>query len=157
MGVSELASEDVVTVYLEDSLLDVADVLREEQVGSAVVLDANDDVLGIITDRDLVVYGRLFADALEQTLVNDVLSLGAVSVTPDVSVEALTETMREEGVRRVPVLEDGNLRGIVTLDDVVVHLAETSDDRALQNIAAVIESESPQLPTDTDEETTDSR
>lgn len=148
MGISELVTEDVVTVYVEDSLLDAADVFREEQVGSAVVLDANDDPLGIITDRDLVVYGRSFTDALEQTLVNDILSLGAVSVTPDVSIEALTETMREEGVRRVPVIEDGDICGIVTLDDVVVHLAESSEDRALQNIAAVIESESP--PTSTD-------
>jgi CBS domain-containing protein len=143
MEISEIVTEDVVTVYFEDNLLAVADVLREQQVGSAVVLDASDDALGIVTDRDLVVYGRLFADALEQTLVNDILSLGAVSVTPDRSVEALTETMREEGVRRVPVIEDGELQGIVTLDDVVVHLAETSEDRALQNIAAVIERESP--------------
>ena len=148
MGISELVTEHVVTVYVEDSLLDAADVFREEQVGSAIVLDANDDPLGIITDRDLVVYGRSFTDALEQTLVNDILSLGAVSVTPDVSIEALTETMREEGVRRVPVIEDGNLCGIVTLDDVAVHLAESSEDRALQNIAAVIESESPSASTD---------
>jgi CBS domain-containing protein len=51
--------------------------------------------------------------------------------------------MREEGVRRVPVIEDGDLCGIVTLDDLIVLLAEELDDQSLQNLAAVIESESP--------------
>lgn len=146
MGISELISEDVVTVYLEDSLLDVADVLREEKVGSAVVLDVDDRVLGIVTDRDLVVYGRRFADSLEKTIVNEILSMDVVTVTPEVSVAELTERMREEDVRRVPVVEDGELRGIVTLDDVVVHLAEELDSTELQNLAAIIESESPPTP-----------
>lgn len=143
MGISELISEDVVTVYLENSLLDVADVLREEKVGSAVVLDVDDRVLGIVTDRDLVVYGRRFADSLEKTIVNEILSMDVVTVTPEASVAELTDRMREEGVRRVPVVEDSDLRGIVTLDDVVVHLAEELDSRELQNLAAIIESESP--------------
>lgn len=143
MGISELVSEDVVTVYLDDTLLDVADVLREQRVGSAVVLDVDGDVLGIMTDRDLVVYGRKFAGSLENTIVNEILTTDVVSVTPDVSVTELTETMREESVRRVPVVEDGDLRGIVTLDDVVVHLAEELDNRELRNLAATIESESP--------------
>ena len=146
MGISDIVREDVVTVYLEDTLLDVADVLREERVGSAVVLDVDDAVLGIITDRDLVVYGRQFADSLEKTIVNEILTTDVVSVTPDVSVTALTETMREEGVRRIPVAEHGDLRGIVTLDDVVIHLAEELDNRDLQNLAATIESESPPIP-----------
>ena len=146
MGISDIVRKDVVTVYLEDTLLDVADVLREERVGSAVVLDVDDAVLGIITDRDLVVYGRQFADSLEKTIVNEILTTDVVSVTPDVSVTALTETMREEGVRRIPVVEHGDLRGIVTLDDVVVHLAEELDNRELQNLAATIESESPPIP-----------
>lgn len=143
MGISEILSEDVVTVDLEDSLLDVANVLREEQVGSAVVLNVEDEIVGMVTDRDLVVYGQRYADSLEQTLVNEILSIGAVTVTPDTSIEALTETMREEGVRRVPVVENGALRGIVALDDIIVHLAEELDNRELQNLAAVIESESP--------------
>lgn len=146
MGISELISEDVVTVYLENSLLDVADVLREEKVGSAVVLDVDDRVLGIVTDRDLVVYGRRFADSLEKTIVNEILSMDVVTVTPEASVAELTDRMREEGVRRVPVVEDSDLRGIVTLDDVVVHLAEELDSRELQNLAAIIESESPPTP-----------
>lgn len=143
MSVSDILSEDVVTVYLEDNLLEVADVLREEKVGSAVVVDADGGVVGMVTDRDLVVFGRNFADDLERTTVNEILSMNVVSVAPDTTVAALTETMREERVRRVPVVEDGELRGIVTLDDVVVHLAETLDSPELRNLAGVIAGESP--------------
>lgn len=143
MEITELASDEVVTVYLDESILDVAETLRETRVGSAVVLDTNDDVLGVVTDRDLVVYGQQFVDSLARTTVNDILSMGVVSVGPDEEVLELTERMREEGVRRVPVVEDGDVLGIVTLDDVVVGLAEELESPELENLAAVVEAESP--------------
>jgi CBS domain-containing protein len=143
MEISDIVREDVVTVYLDDSLLDVAEVLREERVGSAVVLDGHDEVLGIVTDRDLVVYGQEFVDALDRTAVNEILSVDVFSVSPDVSVLELTERMREEGVRRVPVMADGDIVGIVTLDDLIVLLARELDSPELENLAAVIEGESP--------------
>lgn len=143
MEITDVTREDVVTVYLDDTLLDVAEVLRNERVGSAVVLDAHDEILGVVTDRDLVIYGQNFVDSLEHTTVNEVLSKDVFSVTPDVSVNELAARMREEGVRRVPVLEDGELRGIVTLDDLIVLLADELDSQPLEDLAAVIESESP--------------
>jgi CBS domain-containing protein len=143
MDISAIVREDVVTVYMDDTLLDVAEVLRLEGVGSAVVLDPHDEVLGIVTDRDLVVYGQEFAESLEQTTVNQVLSMAVFSVSPDTHLLDLTEQMRESGVRRVPIMDDGDLLGIVTLDDIVVHLANQLDSPELQNLAAVIENESP--------------
>jgi predicted transcriptional regulator len=143
MEITDIIQEDVVTVYFDDTILDVAEVLRNERVGSAVVLDAHDKILGIVTDRDLVVYGQNFVDALEHTTVNEILSTDVFSVTADVSVEELTARMREAGVRRVPVVENGDLRGIVTLDDLIVLLAGELDSQPLEDLAAVIESESP--------------
>ena len=143
MEITDIIQEDVVTVYLDDTIRDVAEVLRKERVGSAVVLDAHDEILGVVTDRDLVVYGQNFIDSLEHTTVNEILSKNVFSVPIDVSVDELTARMREEGVRRVPVVDDGELCGIVTLDDLVVLLAEELDNESLRNLAAVIESESP--------------
>jgi CBS domain-containing protein len=143
MEITDLIREDVVTVYLDDSILDVAEVLREERVGSAVVLDAHDEIIGLVTDRDLVVYGQNFVESLERTRVNDIMATSVFTVGPDVSVSELTERMREECVRRVPVVEDGEVLGIVTLDDLVVHLAAGLDSPELSNLAAVIEDESP--------------
>lgn len=149
MEITDIIQEDVVTVYLDDTIRDVAEVLRKERVGSTVVLDAHDEILGVVTDRDLVVYGQNFIDSLEHTTVNEILSKNVFSIAPDVSVEELTTQMREEGVRRVPVVKDDELYGIVTLDDIIVLLAEELDSQSLQNLAAVIESESPPKNDDT--------
>ncbi|MUV86200.1 CBS domain-containing protein [Natronomonas sp. CBA1123] len=143
MDITDLIQEDIVTVNLDDSLIDVAEVFLEERVGSAVVVDASDEVIGIVTDRDLVIYGQNFIEELDRTAVNEVLAMSVFSVEPTVSVLELTERMREAGVRRVPVMEDGELLGIVTLDDVIVHLADELESPELENLAAVIESESP--------------
>ncbi len=129
---------DVVTVDLDDTVIEVAEVFRERDVGSAVVLNADSEVCGIVTDRDLVVFGQEFVETLERTVVNQVLSPVVFTVSPDTDTHELARMMREEGVRRVPVVEDGDLRGIVTLDDLVVVLAED-----LENLAALIRSESP--------------
>lgn len=143
MEITDIIQEDVVTVNLDDTILDVAEVLREERVGSAVVLDAHGEILGVVTDRDLVVYGQNFVESLDRTLVNEILSKDVFSVEPDVDLRDLTSRMREAGVRRVPVVEDGDLYGIVTLDDLVVLLAEELDSPALDDLAGVIQSESP--------------
>jgi CBS domain-containing protein len=138
MGLESVMTTDVVTVALDDTVLDVAAVFRERDVGSAVVLNADDEIAGIVTDRDLVVFGQEFVETLEQTLVNQVLSPVVFTVSPDTDTHELARMMREEGVRRVPVVENGDLRGIVTLDDLVVVLAED-----LENLAALIRAESP--------------
>ncbi|MEF8851272.1 MAG: CBS domain-containing protein [Haloarculaceae archaeon] len=146
MELADLVQEDVVTVSLEDSILDVAEVFRTEGVGSAVVVNPDGEPFGIVTDRDLAVYGQNFADSLERTPVNEILSMSMFSVEPDVSVPELTARMREESVRRVPVVDDGDLVGIVTLDDIVVGLADELDSQPLRDLAAVIEAESPRRP-----------
>ncbi|WP_340098958.1 cyclic nucleotide-binding/CBS domain-containing protein [Salinibaculum salinum] len=153
MKIQDLVQTDVVTVYLDDSLLDVATVLREENVGSAVVLDSHDKPLGLVTDRDLVVYGQHFADELEDTAVNEVLSLTAFTVDLDTELDELTAQMRDESVRRVPVTDNGELLGIVTLDDIIVHLADRLDSPELEDLAAVIEAESPSQEPETDTDT----
>jgi signal-transduction protein with cAMP-binding, CBS, and nucleotidyltransferase domain len=117
--------------------------MRNERVGSAVVLDAHEEVLRIVTDRDLVVYGQEFVETLATTTVNEILSKVVFAVDADTNVHDLTEQMREEGVRRVPITENGTVVSIVTLDDIVCHLAAELDSPELANLAAVIEGESP--------------
>jgi CBS domain-containing protein len=138
MGLESVMTTDVVTVDLDDTVLDVAAVFRERDVGSAVVLNADGEVAGIVTDRDLVVFGQEFVETLERTVVNQILSPVVFTASPDTDTHELARMMREEGVRRVPVVEDGDLRGIVTLDDLVVQLADD-----LANLATLIRDESP--------------
>lgn len=137
MSLEAVYTSSVVTVSLDDSVLDVAAVFREEGVGSAVVTNANGEIAGIVTDRDLVVFGQNFVETLESTAINEVMSPVVITVSPETETRELAAAMREEGIRRVPVVEDGDLVGIVTLDDLICRLADE-----LNDLAAVIESES---------------
>lgn len=138
MELRDIVQTDVVTVRIDDTLLTAAETLRDSGVGSAVVLTVDGDPCGIVTDRDLVVYGLDHVEALDHTVVDQVMSPDLFTVPIDAGVFEVVERMREEQVRRVPVVDDGDLAGIVTLDDLVVLLA-----RELSSLADVIESEMP--------------
>ena len=116
----------------------LATLLIEEKVGS-VVIEEDDRPVGIVTDRDLVkevLEPRLDA---KSTTAEDVMTETPVTVTLDGGVFEATATMYEHAVRRIPVVDgEGEIAGILTLDDVLVLLAEE-----LSNVAGVIEAESP--------------
>lgn len=137
MAVKDIAREDVVRVAPDDSIGDVARTLEDEGVGSAVVVDDGTPV-GIVTDRDLAI--RVLAtdhdrsDATAETIMTSDL----ITVEGDRGVLELIREMSNGGIRRMPVVEDGALIGIVTLDDLIVLLS-----MELQGIATVVRSESP--------------
>ncbi len=138
MSVLDIATTDVVTVEPETPVPDIARIMRDERVGSVVVVDDKDVIAGIVTDRDIVTYGFTRDRNPRKLIANDLLAKNVFSVDPDASVGEVCRRMSEEGVRRVPLVRDGKLVGIVTLDDLVVHLAAE-----LESLASVIEGEFP--------------
>ncbi|KAB1196463.1 MULTISPECIES: cyclic nucleotide-binding/CBS domain-containing protein [Haloferax] len=138
MLVKELAQTDVVTVDVEDSLVDVARTMRTERVGSVVVVDAKGVVAGVVTDRDIVVYGVAGDRDVGDLVANDIFSTNVFSVAPDAGIAEVVDKMHEEGVRRVPVVSDDGLVGIVTLDDLLCHLSGQ-----LEELADVVRGEFP--------------
>jgi CBS domain-containing protein len=126
MTIREIARRDVVTVDLEATVTEIARVMRDERVGS-VVVDGKGTVAGLLTDRDLVVSGLAEGRRPDECIANDILSTNVFAVDPEDSVASVARRMREEGVRRVPVMRDRDLVGIVTLDDLLVHLGDELD------------------------------
>lgn len=142
MSVDTIAREEVVTVGPEESVAVAATTMRERQVGSLIVVE-DEAPVGILTDRDLVIE-VLGTDANpDQLLVREVMTADPLTVSADESVQSLFETMANAGIRRLPVVADGKLAGIVTLDDLVVLLS-----MQLQGLANVIRTESPPYETD---------
>lgn len=136
MTVEYIARQDVVTVTTEMPVDEVGTLLWEEGVGSAVVVD-DDDPVGMVTDRDIATGVWEFDDPREAT-VEDVMSSGLVTIESDVNIYEALQTAREAGVRRLPVMNDGELSGIVTLDDVLVLIAGE-----MEQISGVLQSHSP--------------
>ncbi|MEF8840165.1 MAG: CBS domain-containing protein [Haloarculaceae archaeon] len=137
MNVRDIASAEVVTAEIDDTVREVSVRMRDAGVGSVVVLDGRGDPAGIVTDRDLVVYVCDPDRDPDNTTANDVMAREVVSVDPDASVFEAAAVMAGSNVRRVPVLSDGDLVGIVTLDDLLPAFAA-----GLADLAAVVEVES---------------
>src|SRR5436190_21814613 len=120
-------------VSVDESILAVAQVMRDEDIGSVIVTDA-DQVRGVVTDRDLVV--RVLAEGLDpKTETVDTVYSGRdlVTVDPHTPVEDAVRLMREHAVRRLPVVEGGKAIGVVSLGDLAI---ERDDQSALADISA---------------------
>lgn len=108
----------VVTVSQQDSARDVARLMARELVGCVVVTDSGDRPVGIITDRDLTKK----ALGAPEMAAGAVMSAPLAYVEPEATLELVVELMRQRGVRRMPVVKEHKLCGIVSLDDVLVAL-----------------------------------
>jgi CBS domain-containing protein len=118
-----------VTVHAYETLIDAAQLMRERHVGSLIVVrpELGDDTLktvGIITDRDIVV--AVIAEGMDpRTLtVGDAMNRQPVVAQCDEELSDVLARMRHRGVRRIAVLgAHGELKGVLSLDDIVTHLA----------------------------------
>lgn len=115
-----------------DTVIMAARAMRDEDVGAVVVV-SNGQPEGIVTDRDIVV--RAVADEREpgDTSVAEVMTRNVVALAPTDSVDRAAALMREHSVRRLPVVDNGRVAGIVSLGDLAV---ERDRQSALAEISA---------------------
>ena len=129
--VSEFMTAHPTVVEVTDSLQSVAQTMATQDLGSLVVADGG-SVVGIVTDRDLVVRGLAAGIGLDAP-VGQLATDALVSVGPNDDVAEVVQIMRDNAVRRVPVLDGDTAVGIVTIGD----LAQALDsDSALADISA---------------------
>lgn len=114
--------KDVATVRVQASVQDVAEQMAREAVGCLVVVDEREQPVGIVTDRDLAMRVVAAGASPSQTSAESVMSRPLVTVAASDSIEAVIACMSSRGIRRVPVVRDGKLAGLVSLDDLVVRL-----------------------------------
>ena len=113
---------------------EAAELMRREDIGDVLVLADNDRALvGILTDRDIVV--RALAEGRDpaQTRIGDVCSREVVTIRPDESVGAAVRLMREKAIRRLPVADEREVVGMLTIGDIAV---ERDARTALADISA---------------------
>ncbi len=127
MTVRALCNHNVATIDRNASVVDAATRMREEHVGDLIVVEERGGrrtPIGILTDRDIViavVAKRVAADAVT---VGDAMSSELLTVHQDNGVEHALREMRRCGVRRAPVVDgSGSLIGVLSIDDVIDHLA----------------------------------
>jgi len=135
MKVSDVMTRNPRTVQLSDSIQAVAQIMRDEDTGAVPVVEDGSHVIGMITDRDIVI--RAVADGDMECTVDDIVTDDVVCVTAEMSTADAAELMSEHQVRRLPVVDDDeNLIGIVSLGDLAVKEGrETRMGETLENIS----------------------
>jgi CBS domain-containing protein len=133
MNIRDVMTSNPRTVSPEDTIQNAARIMRDEDTGVVPVVE-NGRAVGIVTDRDIVV--RAVADGQLDRPVRDIVSGDVVTARPDMSTKEAAQLMSEHQVRRLPVVENDRLVGIVSIGDLAVK--EGSDKRvgdALQDIS----------------------
>jgi CBS domain-containing protein len=125
MEIREVMTESVVTASADVPIREIAELMRERNVGSVVLLDADGEPSAFITDRDLAV--SVLADGHGgDATAGDHASSPIVTGEPGMDVEDATQLMVSNGIRRLPILADGKLTGIVTLDDLAARIGDAT-------------------------------
>ena len=122
MQVSEIIEQKgdrVISVSPGTSVRDVAETLRQERIGAAVVQGADSGVAGIISERDIVGAISEHGESALAMPASDLMSRAVVTCTRQSSTEDLMKQMSSSRIRHLPVVEDGALLGIVSVSDVV--------------------------------------
>jgi CBS domain-containing protein len=129
-----LMTTEVIAVQPDASLLAVAALMRRHRIGMVPIIDADRKVMGVLTDRDIVVRAIAQGRDLGATVVADVMSRELACVDLDAPASQVVETMARHQVRRIPVVDDdARIVGIVSLDDLALR---ADDDEQLQRTLA---------------------
>jgi CBS domain-containing protein len=131
-SISEVMTPNPVTIPADMSAVNAAELMRDRDIGDIIVMEQN-RVVGIITDRDIVV--RVVASGQEpaKAKLADICSKELHTVKPTDPVEVAINLMREKAVRRILVVEDDSPVGIVSIGDLAV---ERDRQSALGDISA---------------------
>ncbi len=120
MSLERFTRRELITIAPDRPAEEAARLMRNKHVGAVIIVEDGEPV-GIVTDRDLVV--RLLADYAPNTPVRSVMTRDIVCARIDDAIDFAFYTMRQHGVRRLPIINaDGALVGLVAIDDLLVLL-----------------------------------
>ncbi|MDF0725314.1 CBS domain-containing protein [Cytobacillus sp. S13-E01] len=136
-SVREIMTTDVEYCTPLDNVYEVAVKMKDNDVGAIPIID-NDQLIGMITDRDLVVRG-IAEKRSGSNQVTNVMSDNLITVSPETSVYEASQLMSKHQIRRLPVVDNGQLVGIVALGDLAIN--KLSDQKAGHALSEISESE----------------
>ncbi len=129
----DIMSKNLVTVQPDTTVQEVAQLMKQHDIGNVLVTE-NNQLRGIVTDRDIVV--RLIAENGDpKSGVRNLMSENVTTLDADTDVNEASRLMASQQIRRLPVVENGQPVGIVSLGDVAVRTDGSGDERALEGIS----------------------
>ncbi len=135
MNVREIMTRDPSTLASTATIGEAATIMRQDDCGSVPIVDGG-RVVGIITDRDIVVRVLAGGKDPKTTRVSEAMTADPVTVGPDTSVDQAQQVMAERQVRRLPVVEGGRLVGLVVIGQVARRDDAKDVGRTLKEVSA---------------------
>lgn len=119
MKVKELMTKKVITIDKEDSIINAAKKMKDHDIGILVIINEKRDVLGVITDRDIVI--RSIARGNINTTVDEVMTHDSIRINKNEEIVKALETMGDYQIKRLVVVDDElKLVGIISLSDLAL-------------------------------------
>lgn len=133
--IKDIMSTDCVTVTLQDNLYEIALKMKQNDIGFIPVVEGK-KLVGVVTDRDLVIRG--YAEKHSgSTAVEEVISKDVTTVSPETTIDEAARKMAQEKIRRLPVVQNGELVGVVAIADLAIR--EVFVDEAGQALSEISE------------------
>lgn len=140
--IRNVMTSDVVTIKDTQSVQEAAALMSQHNIGSVPVVNNQGEMIGIITDRDITLRTTAQGEGT-QTPVSEVMTAQrVVKATPDMDVQQAAQMMAKQQIRRLPVVENGKVVGMVSLGDLAVE--EMSDAAAGEALSNISEPSEPQ-------------
>ncbi len=138
MQVKDLMTRDMVIANTSDTVLDVAKLMRHHNIGCVPVVADGTKVLGLVTDRDIALNISKYNLDVSKALASSIMSENVYSVKPDANVEDALALMKKQKIRRLPVIDDDELMGMISIGDIA-----TTKDFKMEISDALAEISSP--------------
>ncbi len=123
--VGDIMIKNIITIEKGSSIVDAAKLMKENSIGSVIITEGNKAV-GIITERDIV--RKAVASGDIEKNVEDIMSSPIIVITPENSLEEAAKAMRQNKIKRLVVIGEGEeLKGIISEDDIVKVLPSLID------------------------------
>jgi len=116
MKIKDIMTNDLATVSPDTTIIEVAQLMQKHDVGAVPVCEGT-NIVGLVTDRDIVVRNIAHGKDPQQTAVRDVMTTQVKAANPEMSLSQAAGIMAAQQIRRLPVVEENRLVGMVSLGD----------------------------------------
>lgn len=118
MTVKDIMTDPAIVISEGASVYEAAKLMRSHNIGSVPVVDNNSSIVGIVTDRDIVIRNMARGLDPQKHSVEDIMTKDVSCVTPETEIDDAAQVMANDKVRRLPVVEDDRVIGFVALGDI---------------------------------------
>ena len=116
MRVKDCMCYNVVQATPDTTVTDVAKLMDENKVGCIPICREN-RIIGFVTDRDIITRGVACNKDCNTTKISDIMNVSVIKITPDTELDDAIKVMAKNQIRRLPVIEDNKIIGLLTLGD----------------------------------------